>query len=54
MVVGASSGAAAGLAGSLVTGRKQVNIPAETLVTFRLRESVNVPAQHEPLPRQKI
>lgn len=54
MAIGAGSGAAAGLAGSLVTGRKQVDVPAETLVTFRLREGVNVPAQHEPLRRQKI
>jgi len=36
MAAGADSGAAAELASALVTGRKQVNIPAGTLSSFRL------------------
>jgi hypothetical protein len=52
MVVGAGTGAAAGLAGAFVTSRKQVSLPAETLLTFRLRTPLDVPASYEPLPRQ--
>lgn len=35
--IGAGSGAAAGLATAAFTGRQHVGIPAETLLTFRLR-----------------
>jgi hypothetical protein len=52
MVVGAGTGAAAGLAGAFVTSRKQVSLPAETLLTFRLRIPLDVPASYEPLPSQ--
>jgi len=40
--IGAGAGAAAGLAGAAATGRKQVSVPAETLLTFRLRAPVTV------------
>lgn len=40
--IGAGAGAAAGLAGAAVTGRRQVSVPAETLLTFRLRAPVQV------------
>ena len=52
MVIGAGSGAAAGFAGALVTGRKQVSIPAETLLAFRLRSPVDVVAPQEFLASQ--
>jgi hypothetical protein len=52
MVVGAGTGAAAGLAGALATGRKQVSLPAETLLTFRLRAPVDVPVSADSLPLQ--
>lgn len=38
--VGAVTGAAAGTGGALVTGKKEILIPAETVVTFRLRDQV--------------
>ncbi len=53
MVIGAGSGAAAGFAGALVTGRKQVGIPAETLITFRLNSPVDVPESPEYVPHQR-
>ena len=40
--IGAGSGAAAGLAGAAVTGKKQVRIPAETMLTFRLSRPMTV------------
>lgn len=52
MVVGAGSGAAVGLAGAIVTSRKQISLPAETLLTFRLRAPVDLPGSGEPAPRQ--
>ena len=39
-VVGAASGAAIGTAGAVTTGKKEILIPAETVVTFRLRDQV--------------
>jgi hypothetical protein len=36
--IGAGAGAAAGLTGAVITGKKQVRIPAETVMTFRLSE----------------
>ena len=36
--IGAGTGAAAGLTGAMITGRKQVRIPAETLISFRLTQ----------------
>jgi hypothetical protein len=40
--IGAGSGAAAGLAGAAITGRKQIHVPAETLLSFRLDQPVRV------------
>jgi glucose/arabinose dehydrogenase len=42
--IGALAGAGAGTAGSAVTGNKEIFLPAETLVTFRLEHSVHVTA----------
>jgi hypothetical protein len=44
MLIGAGSGAAAGLAGAAVTGKKQVYLPAETRLSFRLSQPLAVPA----------
>ena len=41
-VIGAGAGAVAGTVGAAVTGRKQVTLPAETLVRFTLRAPVRV------------
>jgi hypothetical protein len=38
--VGAMTGAAAGGAGAAVTGKKEILIPAETVLTFRVRDQV--------------
>jgi hypothetical protein len=38
--IGAVTGAAAGGAGAMATGKKEVLIPAETVITFRLRDQV--------------
>jgi hypothetical protein len=40
--IGAGAGAAAGATTAFITGKKNVTVPAETLLTFRLREPVNV------------
>ncbi len=39
-LIGAGAGAGAGTAGAYLTGKKQVAIPAETALTFRLRRQV--------------
>lgn len=41
--IGALVGAGAGTAGAAFTGNKEVEIPAETAVTFRLANSITVP-----------
>jgi hypothetical protein len=41
-LIGAGAGAAAGATTAFFTGRKNISIPAETLLTFRLRQSVDV------------
>jgi hypothetical protein len=41
-LIGAGAGAAAGTTGALLTGKKNVSLPAESLVTFSLREPVQV------------
>jgi hypothetical protein len=41
-LAGAGIGAGAGLTTAVITGRKQVTIPAETIIYFRLREPVRV------------
>jgi hypothetical protein len=41
-LIGAGAGAGAGTAGAALTGKKELHIPAETLLTFRLEESVEL------------
>jgi hypothetical protein len=41
-LIGVLAGAGAGTAGSAFTGNKQIVLPAETLLTFRLERSVHV------------
>ncbi|HTW47434.1 MAG TPA: hypothetical protein VMD92_05770 [Acidobacteriaceae bacterium] len=41
-LVGALAGAGAGTAGSAVTGNKEIYLPTETLITFRLEKPVQV------------
>ncbi len=40
LLIGAASGAAAGTAGAAFTGKKNIHLPAETLLSFRLRTPV--------------
>lgn len=40
--IGAGAGAAAGTAGAAATGKEQVAVPAETLLTFKLEENVEL------------
>jgi len=51
--IGAGAGAAAGLAGAAVTGRKHVSVPAETLLTFRLRSPLEICEAGNNSRRQK-
>jgi len=41
-LIGAGAGAAAGTVGALITGRKNVRLPAETTLVFSLRSAVTV------------
>jgi hypothetical protein len=41
-LIGAGAGTAAGVTTAFFTGRKNISIPAETLLTFRLRQSQDV------------
>ena len=41
-LIGAGAGAGAGTVGAAATGKEQVAIPAETLLTFRLEENVEL------------
>jgi hypothetical protein len=41
-LIGAGAGAAAGTAGAAFTGRKQLRIPVETAMSFRLSEPVSI------------
>jgi hypothetical protein len=43
--IGALAGAGAGTAGGAFTGNKQIFLPAETLLTFRLENSVRITEQ---------
>lgn len=52
-LIGAGAGAAAGTVGAAFTGRKQVRIPAESVLTFRLREPLTVPRRLAELPKEK-
>jgi hypothetical protein len=42
-LIGAGAGAAAGTAGAAFTGKKQVHLPAESVLTFHLREALHLP-----------
>jgi hypothetical protein len=42
-LIGGLVGAGAGTAGAVFTGNKDLQIPAETVVTFRLANSITVP-----------
>jgi len=41
-LIGAGAGAAAGTIGSAITGKRQVRLPAETAVTFKLEAPVDI------------
>jgi uncharacterized protein YcfJ len=45
--IGALVGAAGGLVGGALTGNKQIEIPAETALTFTLAESLTLPPPAE-------
>ena len=60
-LIGGLVGAGAGTAGAAFTGNKDLQIPAETAVTFRLANSITVPhtgkrtkaaSSEEPPPAQ--
>jgi outer membrane lipoprotein SlyB len=38
--IGAATGAVAGGAGAVATGKKEILIPAETVMTFRVRDQL--------------
>ena len=42
LLVGGLAGAGAGTAGAAFTGNKDVNIPAESVVSFRLAEPIQL------------
>ncbi len=44
-LIGGLAGAGAGTAGSAMTGNKEIFLPAETLVTFRLEHAVHITEQ---------
>ncbi len=44
-LIGALAGGGAGTAGSAFTGNKEILLPAETLLTFRLEQSVHITEQ---------
>ncbi len=44
-LIGAAAGGGAGTAGSAFTGNKQIFLPAETLLTFRLENPVHIVEQ---------
>lgn len=46
-LIGAGSGSAAGTAGAAVTGRRNARLPAESLLSFRLRAPVKLPAREQ-------
>jgi hypothetical protein len=41
-LIGGGAGAGAGVIGAGITGKKEVSLPAETLLTFRLEEGVEL------------
>jgi hypothetical protein len=56
--IGALAGGGAGTAGGAFTGNKQIVLPAETLLTFRMEHSVRITQRQngsdEPQLRQRI
>jgi hypothetical protein len=46
--IGAGSGAAAGLVTAAFTGKKQVRLPAETKLSFRLSKGLDIPLAYAP------
>lgn len=46
-LIGALAGGGAGTAGSAFTGNKQIMLPAETLLTFRLEHAVHITEQRQ-------
>jgi hypothetical protein len=48
--IGALAGGGAGTAGGAMTGNKQIMLPAETLLTFRLEHSVHITEQSQQDP----
>jgi len=48
--IGALAGGGAGTAGGAMTGNKQIMLPAETLLTFRLDHSVHITEQRQQDP----
>jgi hypothetical protein len=49
-LIGGLAGAGAGTAGGAMTGNKQIMLPAETLLTFRLEHSVHISEQGQQDP----
>jgi hypothetical protein len=52
-LIGAGAGAAAGTVGAAFTGRRQVRIPAETVLTFRLTEPFQAPRKLPSFARER-
>jgi hypothetical protein len=50
VAIGALAGGGAGTAGTAFTGNKQIFLPAETLLTFRLEHSVRITEQRQQDP----
>jgi len=44
-LIGSSVGAGAGTAGAAFTGKKDIRVPAETTLTFRLTRAVTIPVK---------
>ena len=44
-LIGAAAGGGAGTAGAAATGKKDVSLPAETALTFRLKSSITIPVK---------
>jgi hypothetical protein len=51
--IGALAGGGAGTAGTAFTGNKQIVLPAETLLTFRLEHSVQITEKPQPGLQQR-
>ncbi|MGA7860085.1 MAG: hypothetical protein WCA11_19255 [Terracidiphilus sp.] len=50
-LIGGLAGAGAGTAGTAFTGNKQIFLPAETLLTFRLEHSVHITEEQQQQPQ---